>query len=255
MARVTVEEASGVAWIHLDHPARRNAITVDMWERLAEVITTLDARADIRVAVIAGAGEVAFASGADIESFQQREDGESRLTSATRAAWHALDNFSKPLIAMIHGYCFGAGVAIAAKADVRIAASAAQFSIPAARLGLAYPMAHIQSLVALVGPGAAKSLLFSAARIDAQHALRIGLVDEVVANDALRSRVQTLVSAIADNAPLTIVAAKAAIDLVTGRRRDAETIAELNERCRVSADHAEGVTAYLAKRKPVFNGR
>jgi enoyl-CoA hydratase len=257
-AKTRVNESAGVAWVFLDHPARRNAITVEMWEQLAETFTTLGGRSEIRAAVIAGAGEQAFASGADIESFQERDaqgSGESRLTRATRAAWLALDRFDKPLIAMIHGYCMGAGVAIASKADVRIAASTAQFAIPAARLGLAYPMEHIRALVAQIGPSAAKLLLFSAQRIDAGRALQIGLVDEVVDVTHLKARVQDLVTSIVDNAPLTLAAAKASIDLTSGRHQDEAKVLALINQCMMSADHVEGVQAFLGKRKPVFSGR
>jgi enoyl-CoA hydratase len=257
-AKVTVNEAAGVAWVFLDHPARRNAITVEMWEQLAEAFTMLAGRSEVRAAVIAGAGEQAFASGADIESFQEgqaRGDGDSRLTRATRAAWLALDRFEKPLIAMIHGYCIGAGVAVASKADVRIATTTAQFAIPAARLGLAYPTELIRALVAQIGPSAAKLLLFSAQRIDAERALRIGLVDEVVSANSLMERVQALVASIVDNAPLTLAAAKAAIDFASGRHQDEARVLALNEQCMRSDDHVEGVQAFLAKRKPVFSGR
>jgi enoyl-CoA hydratase len=257
-AKITVNESAGVGWVFLDHPARRNAITVEMWEQLAEAFTALGSRSEIRAAVVAGAGEQAFASGADIESFQERYaqgSGDSRLTRATSAAWTALDRFEKPLIAMIRGYCIGAGVAIASKADVRIATNTAQFAIPAARLGLAYPMEHIRALVAQIGPSAAKLLLFSAHRIDAERALQIGLVDEVVGVESLLERVQALVTSIADNAPLTVAAAKAAIDFASGRHEDEAKVLSLNDKCMKSADHVEGVQAFLGKRKPVFSGR
>jgi enoyl-CoA hydratase len=157
---------------------------------------------------------------------------------------------------MINGPCFGGGVAVALDADIRIASSAARFAIPAARLGAGYGLAETAALVRAVGVGEASAILFSGAAFDAQTALRIGLVQEVVGPGALAGRVAELAGRIAGNAPLSVRAAKAAIRAADRPAEDARAEAErLIADCAASADLAEGRAAFLAKRPPHFSGR
>jgi len=151
------------------------------------------------------------------------------------------------------GYAQG-GVAVAMKADLRICDATAKFGVPAARLGVGYPLDAVRDLVNLVGPSKAKTILFTAERLSAQEAKAIGLADEVLAPEALEGRIAEIAAAIVDNAPLSIRAAKAAIDHVArGAFSEAEVAAIVSD-CYRSADFKEGRTAFLEKRRPAFKG-
>ena len=158
---------------------------------------------------------------------------------------------------MISGYCLGAGVALANACDLRIAGAGSRFGIPAARLGLACSLDVVARLTDLVGPSTAKRILFTAERYSADDALRFGLIDDLVAADELRATVGAMAASIVANAPLTIAAAKHAVDTVMGGASDADlaACAEWERTCIESDDYVEGRRAFMEKRKPVFNGR
>lgn len=254
--RVDTHVEDGIGWLIFDNVKRRNAMSVAMWRGAAEAIAAFEADARVRVIVMKGAGEEAFISGADISEFEKVRSN-SRAAQEYEAisgeAFSALENVGKPLVAMIHGFCFGGGVAVAMKADIRIAQAGSLFSIPAARLGIAYPPASVRDLVSLVGPANAKDILFSAKRIDAAEAARIGLINRVSAPDALDKDVRDLAATLADNAPLSIWASKLCIDHFA--RGAPDRAAEVVARCFDSADYAEGRKAFMEKRRPVFRGR
>jgi enoyl-CoA hydratase len=253
-----VEE--GVGLITFNQPEKRNAMSVEMWRGLAEILDEFDADDAVRVVVLTGAGHKAFVSGADISQFaQQRADASAqveydRLTSAGRAR---LASFSKPVIARIRGFCLGGGLAIAMAADLRIAAHDSEFGIPAARLGIAYGFDMVRKLVSLVGPAHASTLLFTGERIDAEEAQRIGLVNRVVEDQDLTELVLELARRIADNAPLSVRAAKLAVGeaLKDDSERDAAAVHAAVAVCFDSADYREGRTAFMEKRPPRFAGR
>jgi enoyl-CoA hydratase/carnithine racemase len=253
---IRCERAGNVAWITIDNVARRNAISQSMWRALTDIMHATETDPEVRCRVISGAGDRSFAAGADIAQMENRlSDQSDEYGAAMAAACGAIDQSTKPLIAMIRGFCFGAGVAIAAKADLRIAADDSQFAIPAARMGLAYSTSFTRDLLRVMHPSAAKLLLFTAQRLNANEALRIGLVDEVTSHDGLKQRVTTLATHIVQNAPLSVRASKVTIDLLTGKHNNADLVDQLAEQCRTSADHAEGMRAFLEKRTPVFLGR
>jgi enoyl-CoA hydratase len=174
------------------------------------------------------------------------------------AGRNALARLTKPLVAMIEGWCIGGGLAIALLADVRLAAAGSRFAIPAARLGLGYEYAGVAMLARLVGPSCAKDILFSARQLGADEALRIGLVNAVLPADELRAHVEAYVARLAANAPLTIRACKAAVAVFERYSVDDAGAAEVEalvNRCFDSADYAEGRRAFLGKRRPAFTGR
>ena len=248
-----------VGWMIFNNPARHNALSLDMWVAMGEIMADFQADKQIRVVVMAGAGEKAFVSGADISEFEKHrstanaEEEYNRISSKSQSI---LENFDKPLIAMIQGFCIGGGLAVALTADIRIANEDSQFAIPAARLGLGYGFHGLKILTDLVGPSSAKDILFSARRIDATEAARIGLVNQVIASDAIEDAVRAYVETLCANAPLTIQAAKASVNeaLKDPSARDLET---LNNNVRAifdSDDYKEGRQAFMEKREPRFRG-
>jgi len=249
----------GVAWMIFRNPARLNAVRFEMWEAIPALVAELAADRDVRVVVLRGTGNDAFAAGADISEFAtHRQDPTSAAAyeQTNGRAFAALLALEKPVVAMLQGVCIGGGLAIAACADLRVAAEDVRMALPPARLGLGYAYAGVERLVSLVGPSAASELFFTARTYTAAEALRIGLVNQVVAKPELEAFTRSYAEAIAANAPLTIRAAKRAI-AETQREpatRDLEAVRRLIAACFASADYAEGVRAFLEKRKPRFRG-
>ena len=258
--KIGTEVDDGVGLITFNNPDKRNAMSVEMWDGLAQALTGFEENEAVRVVVLTGAGHQAFVSGADISQFETRRGDANarreydRLTGAGR---ERLARFPKPVIARIRGHCLGGGLAIALQADMRIAAEDSRFGIPAARLGIAYGFDAVRQLVQLVGPAHARMLLYTGARVDGHEAARIGLVDEVVPDEALSDRVVDLARTIADNAPLSVGAAKLAVAaaLADAGARDMEGVERAVAACFDSEDYREGREAFLEKRAPRFQGR
>ena len=234
-------------------------MSIEMWQGLVEILDAFAADDSVRVVVLTGAGDKAFVSGADISQFaKNRSNAEAqveydRLTSAGRAK---LATFAKPTIARIRGFCLGGGLAIAMQTDLRIAAESAQFGIPAARLGIAYAFDGLRKLVQLVGPAHARMILYTANRIGAREAERIGLINQAVADADLDEAVLAIARTIADNAPLSIAASKLTITevLKDPADRDMDAVRAAGVACFDSADYKEGRSAFLEKRRPRFTG-
>jgi enoyl-CoA hydratase len=248
-----------IGWIVFEHPERRNAVTVAMWRAIPAAVRQMSDDPAVRVIVLRGAGDASFVSGADISEFEQSRTGDS-LTGYeddSERAFAAVESCEKPVLAMIHGFCIGGGLAIALTADVRYAADDAIFAIPAARLGVGYPVSGIRTLLGTVGSAAAKEILFTARRFGAQEALARGLVSEVKPKADLETFVRETAGRIAENAPLTLRSIKLAVREL-GKPFETRDDAAVNASvaaCFESEDYKEGVSAFLGKRKPEFRGR
>jgi len=246
--------------IRFNNPARHNALSVDMWEAVPPLLARAEADDAVRLVVFSGEGAKAFVSGADISQFEDHraaKEAVKRYEQMAEAALMGIHDFGKPTIAAIRGYCIGGGVNVAISCDSRLAAGNSGFSVPATRLGLGYRFSAMKSLVDLVGPGRAKDIFFTARRLDAAEALAIGLVNRVVPPEGLDALVAEYVQMISTGAPLTIKAGKRIIRevLKADADLDMDLCRSLILDCFESEDYAEGRTAFMEKRKPVFRGR
>src|SRR5215468_10481712 len=201
----------GVGVMPFNTPEKRNAMSLEMWEGLGQVMTEFRDDPNVRVVVLVGAGDKAFVSGADISQFEKTRHNAaaseeySKKSEAQRAL---LGNYPKPTIACIRGFCLGGGMQVAMLTDIRFAAENSQFGIPAARLGIAYGYDGLRHLVSLVGPSWARLIMYTGMRIDSAEALRIGLVDRVLPAGELWGATMEIATTISGNAPLAIKAAK-----------------------------------------------
>ena len=258
--RIVARKDGAVGWIVFNNPARRNAVSMEMWAAIPRIVAAYEADSDIRVIVLTGAGEKAFVSGADISEFAERRSSASNMKeydAVSVEANRSLINCSKPTIAKIRGWCIGGGVGVALTCDFRIAAESAVFGVPAARLGLGYDIAGVRRLVDVVGPSYAKEIFFTARHYSAAEALMMGLINRVVAEDQFDVEFSRYTEMISENAPLTITAVKRTVKEILADEtvRDETLVKEMIEACFESDDYREGRTAFMEKRRPVFRGR
>ena len=259
-SEMIVKKEAHIGWMIFNNPLRMNAVTLDMWKAIPQIVEDFEADPEIRVMVLAGAGDRAFVAGADISQFEENRsssDGVNAYDEISGRAFSTIAETRLPTIAMIHGYCIGGGLGIALSCDIRIAADHSTFGIPAAKLGLAYPLQCTHRLVEVVGPSFAKEIFYTARQFTADEALRMGLINRSVDAKDLELTIHTMCAQIAENAPLTMTAEKRIIDELVKEpgnfdRAKCETLAA---ECFSSEDYAEGRAAFMQKRKPQFKGR
>jgi enoyl-CoA hydratase/carnithine racemase len=256
--RIIARKEGPVGWLIFNNPERRNAVSVDMWEAIPRVLSQYESDAEVRVIVLAGAGDKAFVSGADISQFEKERsstDAVQRYEELAEGAAAKLQGCDKPLIAMIRGYCLGGGMNIAVLCDLRIAADDARFGIPAAKMGLGYRASSMQNLVEVVGAACAREIMITARQFTAAEAKEMGLVNKVVAVADLEKTVAEYTQMISGNAPLTMRTAKRIIREIGGVDYDAAKCKAWAKECFESEDYKEGRKAFMEKRKPIFKGK
>jgi enoyl-CoA hydratase/carnithine racemase len=254
---IIIEKRKAVAWVTINRPEVRNALSLDVTRQLARSFHDLSKDPTVRVIILTGAGDRVFVSGADVREFREHLSTPEKALKYDVAAEElqsALRAVPQPVIAMIQGHAVGSGTIVAASCDFRIAVPKAKFGIPVAKFGFIAPVPDVLRLVQLVGPAKAKWLLMTGALIEAAAAKDIGLIDEVAEPDKLGAAVESLAAMLAANAPLTLKATKQMIESMTAPLNDVMAGAEWYEEIFRSRDFQEGLDAFFAKRKPEFKG-
>jgi len=259
MGSIDLSIKQSVAHITLSSPERRNAMSFSMWQQLREIVARCTVDPEVRVLMLRGAGDIAFVSGADISEFESLRSGTEKVQAYDQAmlgAQKGLLDCPKPVVAAIHGYCIGGGIALALSCDLRYCSDDARFKLPAARLGLGYRPEGMQRVVEVVGAANAAEMLFTAHTFDGKKAEHIGLVHNCYPKADLDDRVTEIVGQIAANAPLTLKAAKMAISAAGANRQagSMEAARQAASACFASEDYAEGKRAFAEKRAPIFKG-
>jgi enoyl-CoA hydratase/carnithine racemase len=249
-----LETGGAVATLTIDRPAKRNAMSFEMWSALPGLLDRVAEDDAVRVLVVRG-GEH-FSAGADIGEFgtlRRGAEGAARYGEAVHRAERAIATLGKPIIAAINGVCIGGGCEIALACDIRVAADDARFGITPAKLGIVYSLTSTRQLVHAVGPAWAKQILYTGEVLDAATAQRIGLVNEVHPARDVETRVKELAELIASRAQVSVRGAKTIVNRISdGHQEEDDVVRALYDEAVHSAEYAEGVAAFLEKRAPRF---
>lgn len=252
-----IETEDQIQIITVNRPEKLNALNEPTRLELGEVLDAARKDEQVRVVIITGAGEKSFIAGADINEFAGRTAVAQRAVMNSRTGFSAADEFPKPIIAMINGFCLGGGCELALACDIRIASSNARFGQPEINLGIIPGGGGTQRLTRLIGEGRAMQMILTGEIIDAAEALRIGLVNAVFPREELRNETVSLARKIAEKSPIALEMAKTAVknaarmNLKSGLQSEVDLFAL----CFSSSDKEEGVRAFIEKRKPVFTGK
>ena len=258
--KILIQRSGPIGRIVINNPAKRNAMSLDMWRAIPAAVTSLDQDFDIHVIVIAGTGDTAFVSGADISEFDKvRKDTPSaaHYDEINAECYRAIRNAKKPTIALIKGFCMGGGFGLAAACDLRLSNQSGKFGIPAGKLGVGYPTSAVADIVNLVGSANAKELYLTAKIYDAAGADRIGFLNDIFDDTAFDDKAEAYCRTIATLAPLSAQYHKAAINTAIGQTdcQPFDALKSMANACFDSQDYAEGRRAFAEKRKPVFVGK
>lgn len=258
MDNVLTQRDGAIATVTLNNPARLNALNKSMWRRLGEVIRDCDADDSLRCIVLRGAGDQAFAAGADIAEFatERRDRAQAReYGDLIHATMQAVGHSRHPTVALIRGACVGGGLEIAAMCDLRLCGAGSRFGVPVNRLGLTMGYGELQGLLGLVGRAAALEILLEGRVFGASDALRLGLVNHVVADDAVEDEAYATAKRIAAGAPLVARWHKQYIARLTPQVDVSPETWDEGYACFDTDDYRAGVEAFLAKKQPRFQGR
>lgn len=251
-----VERDGAVATLTLNRPQSHNAISMEMYRALPEVVASIEDDRSVKVLVVRGAGEKSFASGADITEFERERSDATKAKNYNEkvaAAEEALEGMTKPTIAMIHGYCIGGGAGLALSCDLRFADTRARFAITPAKLGLVYSLASTKRVVDLAGPSRAKWILMSGQQIQAQRAVELGLFDELVEPEDLGAYTYDFTRTITSRAQFSVRSGKEMVRRVVGGQvQDDDATVQIRNSSFDTEDFAEGVRSFMAKRPPEF---
>lgn len=254
---ITDEIREGIMWITFNRPQTRNALTFGMYERLAQLCREVPTDGTVRAVVITGVGGKAFAAGTDMTQFRAFETPQDALDYEAQidAVLEAVECCPLPTIAAIHGACTGGGGSIAAACDIRIASASLKFGFPIGRtLGNCLAAGNLARLSELIGAGRVREIIFTARLVEAEEALSVGLISEVLPDEeSLLARATELAERVGSMAPLTLRATKEALR----RNRAALMVddADLIISCYMSDDFRLGMEAFLGKTKPVWTGK
>jgi enoyl-CoA hydratase/carnithine racemase len=245
-----------IGTIYIDRPEKRNALTYKMWVDLIHLVEQCEDNPQVKIIVFRSSSPVAFSAGADIGEFQTiryTAEGAERYNEMTMVLEERITQCLKPSIAMIQGFCVGGGCEIAVACDFRFSDATGKFGITPAKLGLLYNTPGTKNIVDLVGPSKAKDILFTGRLIDAEEALRIGLIDRIIESSQLEQETYDYARLIAGNAQFAVRGSKRVInEVLRGAVKDSEEVSQLVIDSFTSTDYQEGVTAFLEKRKPNF---
>ena len=254
---ILVEKRGNVAVLTINRPDKLNALGYKVHQEGVAALEELRKDSEVRVVVVTGAGEKSFIAGADISEFAGKTAVSQRSIFQEKTLFNSIDEFPKPVIAMVNGFCLGGGCEVALACDLRIAGEKARFGQPEINLGIIPGGGGTQRLTRLIGEGKSMEMILTGDMIDAQTALTLGLVNHVYSAEELETKTMELANKIAEKSPIALQMAKEAVKLAAksnldeGLRREVDLFAI----CFSSQDKEEGVAAFLEKRKPVFTGK